>query len=598
MSNGIRIHYEGNKFLVKCPMWANDALQAIATKRWSKANKYWTVPPMRKNVEAIRELMKVAEFTSQEAKDAVVEHESRLKDLAKKSEGFPSWYKFKTQPRDHQRRGLNKMYKIPAGALFMDRGTGKTKVAIDLATALRMEGEISAVLVIVRRSLRLNWVGYDKGDGPGQKEGFVGHCPLDCSFHLPDGADDSAKKKYARWLGEDHDFPVMVMSTEGFSQGGAKTIAMSFIQAHMKVMIIVDESHDFGTFNSIRSVVLHELGLYGTYKLVLTGTPQSTGPMNLYSQFEFLDPNIIGIGDYYAFRNRYAIMGGFPNPKTGKPTKIVGYQNMEELATILAPYVFEVRKDEVLDLPPKVFERRVLQLTKEQRDLYRQIKKERKFEHDGSEIEIKNTLELALRLHQVCGGFISSTEAVNVGDDDNPKIKKVTKWTQIIPAERNPKVLELVDIIDENPDKKFIIWAKYKPEIEMLTNFLREKYPAAGVVEIHGGISDEGREDAKARFQGNAARFLVGNTQTGGTGHTLTAAHVMYYFNNTEMMIDRSQSEDRAHRDGLMHSVLYIDAMMEGTVDMTIMDSIDAKMDLAEYVRQNIRRASDLLGDA
>lgn len=593
MTKNINIHYENGKFLVRCPIYANDALNGLSSKRWVKARRIWSVPALRRNITAINDLRPLATFT-QEAEAALIEHNERLDQLITPSIGFPAWYKYKTKPRKHQETGANKAYGKNEFALFMDRGTGKSKLAIDLATALRMEGKIQAVMVIVRRSLRLNWVGYDHGDGTGQKEGFIGHCPIECSFHLPNGGDESAKKVYGGWLGEDHDFPVLIMSTESFSQGGAVTIAKSFLQSHIKVMVIVDESHDFGNHDSIRSKALHDLGLMAEYKLVLTGTPIMTGPMNLYSQFEFLNPNIIGIGDYYAFRNRYAVMGGFPNPKTGKPTQIIGYQNMDELAALLAPYVYEVRKSEVLDLPPKVFERRALQMTPEQKELYKKIKREKKYVHDGSDVDISNTLELALRLHQICGGFISRTVSEMVDGKNGPKVKKTTTWTQIIPPERNPKMMELLDIAADG-DQSMIIWAAYKPEIEMIVGQLRNKFPSDIVVEMHGGISDEDREKNKILFQSKKARFLVGSTQAGGTGHTLTAAEIVYYWNNTEKMIDREQSEDRAHRDGLNHSVLYIDAMMENTVDGTIRDSIDAKMDLAEYIRLKIREVGDSL---
>jgi hypothetical protein len=592
----VRISYQNNKFLIKCPMIMNDALANISGKRWSKANKYWQVPPLRRNVEAVADLVKMGAFITEEGKAGLQEHQDRLAVMNQKTEGFPAWFPFKTKPLSHQIIGLNRAYDHRPFAYFMDRGTGKSWMAVNEAAALRMEGKIQGVVVIVKKTLRKNWVGWDKGDQPGQREGFVGHSPIPCQFHLPDGGDASAMKKYASWLGQDHDFPILIVAMESLSQGGAVKIVKSFMQAFLKVMVVVDESQDIGNHDSIRSKAVHEFGLQAAYNRTLTGSPISTGPMNLYSQFEFLDPNIIGMGDYYAFRNRYAEMGGFPNPKTGKPTKIIGYQNMDELFALLAPHVYQVRKEDVLDLPPKVFERRVIQLTQEQKDLYRQIKRSGKYEHDGTEIEVSNTLELALRLHTIAGGFLSSTSAVNVGSEDDPKIKKQSKWTEIIPPDRNPKLQELVATIRDNPDRSFIVWAFYKPEIELITRALQAEFPGELVVGLHGGVPDAEREAVKEAFQSKRARFLVGNTITGGTGHTLTACEIMVFWNNTERMIDREQAEDRAHRYGLLHSVLYIDLIAEGTVDETIMESVDEKMDLAEFIRVNIQRHADLLG--
>lgn len=592
----VRISYKDNKFLIKCPVYMNDLLHGVSGKRFNKAGKYWVVPALRRNVEVVSELTKNGAFITEEGKAGLQEHQERLAEMSKRTGGFPAWYGFKTPPLKHQTVGLNKAYDMRSFAYFMDRGTGKSWMAVNEAAALRMEGKIQGVVVIVKKTLRKNWVGWDKGDAPGQREGFIGHSPIPAQFFLPDGGDGAALRKYASWLGQDHDFPVLIVAMESLSQGGAVKIVKSFLQAYLKVMIIVDESQDIGNHDSIRSKVVHEFGLSGEFNRVLTGSPISTGPMNLYSQFEFLDPNIIGMGDFYAFRNRYAEMGGFPNPKTGKPTKIVGYQNLDELFSILAPYVYQVRKSDVLDLPPKVFERRTIQLTQEQKDLYRKIKRERKYEHDGSEIEIQNTLELALRLHTIAGGFLSSTSAVNVGTEDDPKIKKQSKWTEIIPPDRNPKLQELISIIRENPDRSFIVWAAYKPEIELITNAIQAAFPEQIVVGLHGGVPDDERERVKELFQSKKALCLVGNTQTGGAGHTLTACEIMVYWNNTEKMIDREQSEDRAHRHGLDHSVLYIDLIAEGTVDETIMESVGEKMDLSEYIRANIQKHSDLLG--
>lgn len=599
MNQDIRISYADGRFLVKCPMWANDALNGLVSKRWSKAKGYWTVPAIRKNVEAIKALSHVA-FMTDEAKAGLAEHEDRLKNLKVLNHGFPSWYKYKTPPlKGFQSKGLDLSYNNESFAFFMDRGTGKSWMAVNESAALRMEDKISAVLVIVKKSLRKNWVGFDIGELPGQREGYIGHCPIPCSFHLPNGGDEAATKKYAKWLNQDHEFPILIMGMESLSQGGASKIMKSFLQAHAKVMVIIDEAQDIANHDSIRSKLAHEIGNLATYKRVLTGSPISTGPMNLFSYFEFLGPNIIGMGDYYAFRGRYAVMGGFPNPKTGKPTQIVGYQNLDELFNTIAPYVYQVRKSEVLShLPPKVYERRSIQLSKEQKALYKQIKSSKKYEHDGSDIEIKNTLELALRLHTVCGGYITSTSLVNVGSEDDPKVKKQSKHDRIVPSDKNPKMMELLDIIEQNPGASIIVWAAYRWEV---ADIVREVSAAVGrdkVVEMHGAISDDGREDAKRRFQSKEATVLVGNPRVGGAGHTLTACEIMVYWNNTEFMIDREQSEDRAHRHGLDHSVLYIDLIAEGSVDELIMKSIEAKMDLAEYIRVNIDKHSTLLGEA
>lgn len=602
MSQQISITLESNKLAIRCPMWANDMVTMMPARRWSKAKRAWMAPLTRMNGEYVRERLVKPGYAS-----ITAEAMGALDALEKSVEiahavGFPHWYKFKTEPRPHQIRAYNKLYGLNAMAFHADRGTGKSKMAIDIACAMRMEGKIDAVMVICRLSLRENWEGFDVGEDIGEREGFIGHSPIPVSCHLPD---TSKVKNFERWLVKKHDFPVMIVGTESLSAGRMIEIAERFLTAHTKPLIIMDESHDIMSHNATRSERVVELGSkYSVARITLTGTPISTGPMNLFMQFEFLDPAIIGIGDYYAFRNRYAVMGGFV-PKEGrmkgKPTQIVGYQNLDELTAAIAPYVFEISKEEALPhLPPKVYEQRYVELTPEQRALYRSIKKEEAYEWGGKETSIQNTLELELRLHQVAGGHIVThrEEIRRVKTTGENAIKRVAEWHRIVPPKDNPKIKEIVDI--GGMDKQQIIWCAYRDEINMVVEELSDAYPKERIREFHGGVDEDDRNRFKKEFQHGSTKWLVGNTATGGAGHTLTACEVMVYYNNTNKMIDRLQSEDRAHRDGLKHSVLYIDLIARGTCDVVRMEANKAKMDLADFIRMRIREAQsvdDILGD-
>lgn len=595
MAKNILIDYDAklNKFVVTCPVWANDALAGIPSKSWSKARRGWAVPLLRRNVEYIEgQLINtgLAGITDA-AKSAIDRARESMVRTMERGNGFPSWYPFKTTPRNHQMQAYQKMYGLHPMAFHADRGTGKSKMAIDIACCLRMEGKIDALLVVCKLSLRRNWVGYDHGEGPGQREGFVGHAPIECDMFLPDSGSD---KKFDKWLSTPHDFKVLIIGTESLSQGRTIDMAMRFMSVFLNPGMVIDETHMISSHKAERSENCVTLGRKAAYRMSLTGTPISTGPMNLYMQFEYLDPNIIGIGDYYAFRNRYAVMGGYCDPRTHRPMQIVGYQNMEELTQLVAPYVFEVRKSDVLDLPPKVYERRYVTLTPEQRKLYDQIKKEGAYEWNGKEMVAQNVLELALRLHQVTGGFVTThREESRRKKDGTEAVKKVSEWHEIIPPDRNPKVKEILDLAET--DCQQIIWCPYRPEIDAVCGALRNAYPGELIREIHGGISEDDRETFKNEFQSGKAKWLVGNTATGGTGLTLTAAEIMVFYGNTQKMVDREQAEDRAHRDGLQHSVLYVDLIAEKSVDEMIISSIEDKVDLSEFIRKSIREASNKL---
>ena len=565
------------RFVIKCPFWANDALNGLPTKRWLKAKAAWGAPLIRRNVEFIAAQLRdtgVAAF-SERAHNKLDEVIIKLCSMNKAS-GFPSWYPFKTKPREHQVRCLNKWYGNEGFACFMDRGTGKTKTTIDIAAALRMEGKINAMVVVCKLSGRRNW-----------EEEWAEHAPIAASFHFPN---TNRVKDFHKWIVKPHDMKIMVIGVESLSAGKMATMMNEFANSHTKVMMVIDEAHMISNFEAKRAIECVMMRKSTAYRAILTGTPISTGPLNLFMQFEFLDPDIIGVGDFYAFRNRYAVLGGYRDPKSGKPMQIVGYQNIEELTATVAPYTFECRKSDVLDLPPKIFKKSYITLTKEQRALYDKVKKEQSYEWDGQEVTCENVLGVALRLHQIAGGY-ATTYTEEQGP--NGKIKRISHANEIVPWQRNPKVLDMLDYAADG--KAMIIWCAYRTEIEACVKALKATFPDRVVREIHGGVNEADRNKAKDEFQSGKCTYLVGNTATGGVSLTLTACEIMYYYNNTEKSVDREQSEDRAHRDGLKHSVLYIDSIAEKTVDVTIIKSLAIKANLADYIRDHIANANRLL---
>ena len=581
-------------FVITCPFHANDLVLTLPSRTWSKPRRAWIAKPIRQNVEKLVEFSYLTGCTvtaaAKKALDAATTKAAN-KEATKilRTEAFPAWYKFKSkQPRKHQRECFTKMYGRPAFAIHADMGTGKTFMLINEACALRMEGKIDAILVVVKLSGRMTWV-----------EQIDEHAPIPILYHLPSTDNPRA---FDAWLHEKHDFKCLIVGSESLSQGSMPKFIDRFMAVHNKIYMAADESHLFSNHKSIRTEVVIEDGLQAKVRRTATGTPIKQNPMDLYAQMDFLDPDILGIGDFLAFRNRYAVMGGYreKNPKTGlygPPKEIVGYQNLDELVKIVAPYVFECLKSEVLDLPPKIYHKRVVQMTKEQRVLYDAIKKFDAYTVKGhDEHVIKNALEKTLRLHQVAGGFSTTyIETERVARDGSIKIKRTPEWHPIIPWKRNPKILEVVDLARD--DVQFIFWAAYLPEIQAIVNALEDAYPKERIVQIHGAISEGDRETYRQQYQKGSVKYMVGNTATGGQSSTWTACGTMVYYNNTQKLIDRLQSEDRAHRDGLTHTVNYVDIIMEGTVDELNILSIAEKMDLAMYIRKHIREVGALIGN-
>lgn len=573
----VRITWDGDKFLISCPFWANDYIHDMPGKRWVKGKRAWSIPRVRKSIEFMQERLIAPGYAevSDEAAAAIEESMNKI-TAAQRESGFPSWFPYKTEPRGHQRKCLDKLYPLPAAAMFMDRGTGKSKATIDMACARRMEGKIQALLIVCKIAGRRNWA-----------DEFELHSPIGADVYLPS---TDKERDFLRWLATPHDFKVMVIGIESLSAGRMGLFMEKFLLSAPSMMMVVDESHLIANPQAERTVKVIAARTRTAYRVALTGTPISTGPLNLFSQFEFLDPDIIGIGDYYSFKNRYAVMGGYRNDK-GKPMQIIGYQNLDELTSAVAPYVYECRKKDVLDLPPKVYKKAYIQMTSEQRAIYDQVRKEEEYSYKGKTVTAKTVLETMLRLHQIAGGFVSTGDEIERPDG---RMKKVYTAHAIMPWKKNPKVTELLDICSD--DKQTITWCAYRPEIASVVEALQDTYPKDLVREIHGGISESDRHVFMKEYQSGKCKHLVGNTVTGGTSLTLTACETMIYYNNTEKLIDREQSEDRAHRDGLKHSVLYIDLIAEKTVDETIIKSLQMKMDLSEYVRRHIADASRLMG--
>lgn len=544
------------RFTAVCPYALNGVIKGVPNRRWVGKMKHWSIPAIRSNVSYLAEHLEHFDSTA-EATGAISEALDKYARPRHTSNDpkFPPWYRFKTAPRAKQMDALNKIYDQRAIALFMDMRTGKTKVVIDFACARRIEGLADRVLIICPLSIRRNWV----------REIAV-HAPIDIDVHL---LDSSKPKKYEEWLNEPHDFKWLVVGVESLAAGSAAKLAERFLLTGTRIIMAVDESSKIKNHSANRSKVCVSLARMAETRISMTGTPIANGPMDLFMQFEYLDPDIIGIGDYFSFRNRYAIMGGYENKQ------IVGYDNLDELMEIIEPFVFQVRKDEVFpDAPPKIYVKREVEMNPEQKRLYKQMKSEKMVETEGRALYVQNSLEKMLRLQQITGGLVAYTE------DEQFTIERIPGV--------NPKVTELVAVAEEY-DGPTIVWCAYKEEIRMVTEALVAKYGRDQVVELHGDVNEVDRDiNVNTLFQGRRARFLVANAATGGMGLTMSVAEIEVYFSNTFNYIDREQSEERAFGPDKKNGTVVIDILAADTVDEHIVDALIQKKNVSEYVRGSI----------
>ena len=563
----------------------NDAIRRIPNVRFEKRRAIWVAPLIRRNIEEMQNgLFKLPNV---EVEQAVLDRIAELSAAAPviRKEKFPADYEFKTKPFPYQLDALDHMWSTPLSALFMEMGTGKSKTFIDYACAKFKAGEIDSVVVMCFIPLRSNWV--DEWNTHATVKGDI--LVVDTTVSSwPRVSKAFIEKKPAPGT-----VKVVIAGIESFQQGVERGKAYEFmskyVRCHTSVQA-VDESHKIKGHQSNRAINIEYIGREDKLKSILTGSPISQGIEDLYQQFQYLSPDIIGLGDFYSFRNRYCEMGGFGN-KT-----IVGYTNVDELMDILRPYVFQVTKEQALPfLPPKTYSRHDVEMTKEQKDVYNKIKKEKRADlsqfiaHNRNNPELaelvcENVLTAYTALQQISSGYISYWEI----DETTGKRERVS--VSIVPDDKNPKFLEVVDLLEEFPERPAIIWAKFNYEIDGLVRMLSARYGADSVAQFHGRISKEERDEQKRLFLDGKARYFVSNQATGGTGLTLNKATQTLYVSNSFVLIDRTQSEDRNHRIGQENPVRYVDIVARGTVDESILAAIKSKRDLALYVREQMAK--------
>jgi SNF2 family DNA or RNA helicase len=466
-------------------------------------------------------------------------------------------YKFKTKPYKHQLDALQDSWDKENFAYFMEMGTGKSKVLLDNAAMLYDKGKINGLLIIAPKGVYKNW--YDS----------------EIPTHLP----DHIFKKMVLWKTSDKskkqqlllntlfetgsEFHILLMNVEAFSKGDGAAFAYKFLSCH-NAMIAIDESTTIKTPTSNRTKNILALRQHAKYRRILTGSPVTKSPLDLFSQCEFLDPWLLGHTSYWTFKSRYAVTRKIQ--VQGRQVEIVvGYRNLGELSEKIQPFSKRVLKDDCLDLPKKTFMKHVVEMTKEQKKVYKQMKEEAIAYLDGKVLSSATVMTQLMRLHQItCGHFTP----------DDGEIKD-------LPCNR---MTELMDIL-ENVHGKAVIWSHYTHDVKRIIDEIKRVYGEDSVVDYFGQTTSEERSTNIKKFQNDdKCRFFVGTTHTGGYGITLTAASTMIYFSNGYDLEKRQQSEARIDRIGQTKPMTYIDIISEDTVDDRIVKALRSKINIANQI--------------
>lgn len=467
-------------------------------------------------------------------------------------------YPVKANLYKHQIRGANMALrafgaldaKTPGGGFgeLFEMGCGKTLTTIAVAGALYNLGKIDRVLVVAPTSVCSVW--------PHDLNQFATF-PWEARVLLGD------KKKRLKALNELENWPfkalrIAVINYESTHRDGI----FEALAAYKPDLIVCDESQRIKNPSAAQSKALHKLGDAAPFRMILSGTPVQNSAVDLYSQYRFLDPAVYG-ANFYAFKNRYCIMGGYGQHQ------IVGYRNMDELVEKEHSVAYRVTKEECLDLPQQTFINRYVQFTDAEQAIYEQLRKSSFLELEtGENVTATTILTMYLRLMQLTGGFLTADES--------------TRPKQVNTA----KLDALADIVDDyvvDAGKKLVIFARFRAEIAAIENLLRLRKIQCG--SIYGDVPMEERGKIVEDFQTNPdTKVFVAQIQTAGLGITLHAASTAVFYSYDYNYANYAQALARIHRIGQRLPVTYIHLVVDGSIDEKILAALENKEDMAKTV--------------
>jgi hypothetical protein len=463
------------------------------------------------------------------------------------------------QPYAHQTRGFEKTKDLTLSALFMGTGTGKTKVSIDKAVYLWSQHLIDALLILTKKGVHEQWVDEQLPEHIHESIPYVAHA-------WEGFTTVREKQAFDKVLNASEKLRVFSINLDAISSKNGFNAVMRFIKrAGGRVYAIVDESQDAKDPESNRGQTLQEIRDECLYRSVLSGTPIGKNLEDVWGQFHFLDTDIIGHEYKTPFRAEYCKMGGFQ----GKA--VVGHKDLEKFYGRIDSVTFRATKEDELDLPEKLYERKAFKLTTKQQAVYDKLKKEFivRLENDAT-VTVDHAATMVMRLQQIACGFVVDEDGTTQ-KLDNPRID----------------LLESLDDDIGRKEKK-IVWCRFKEDYVNLKTLFGSR-----AVDYVGHTSDEDRKLNKGLFldKNSGKDILISNPSSGGTGLNLQGecAYAIYY-SNSYNAIHRWQSEDRIHRIGTYKTCHFIDLIASRTVDNRIQQNLRQKKDFSQLVLDDIRK--------
>lgn len=551
------IAYNGNLAVVNGAA-IKDEIKEIPGRSWNSKRRIWELPP---NYESFRKVLAIAPniIVGKGVKELLEKRKAEEAEVLRQRE-IP-WQEqkairkmpIKVKPFQHQIAGYNVVGSIfglwgtpkNAGAgLYMEQGTGKTLTTIALAGRMFLDNIIARMLVVAPASVVPVW-----------PQEFKSFAAFPCDVRPLEGASSKRAETLRNWMPSSRYLQVAVINYESTWRIDKAILDWK------PDLVVLDESQRIKSPGAKQSKFAHKLGKVTPYRLILTGTPVTQGPLDFYSQLKFADPRILG-SSYVALKSRYAIMGGFEN------RQILGYKNLPELTQKVHSIGFRVTKEEALDLPEQVDQVRYCELEGKAKSTYQRLLKESVAELSGGKVIVaQNVLARLLRLSQLAGGFYSEAgeKPIKVSD---------------------AKLKLLEEVLNDLGDQKVVIFARFLAEIEAIKGLLESRKTRYQFID--GSVPLNERGEVVREFQEEPdCKVFVAQIQTAGLGITLHAASVAVFYSLDYSFANLDQARARLHRIGQKNAVTNIYLITKGTVDTKVFQALGKKQDVARLVVDN-----------
>lgn len=457
--------------------------------------------------------------------------------------------------------------------LWLEMGLGKSAIGIANAAYLFRQGKINGMLVVAPNAVAPNWV----------LDELPRHLAVPARTFLWEtkkATNKSYQDLLADWLETPGDeLAILVMSYDAVmtQRRNAKQplkgrdAVWEMLQSR-RCLFVLDESARIKNPGAKRTKRLLAASIHAPYRRVMTGTPVSNSPFDVHTQARFLDPAVwddIGCRNFQAFKTYFGIWEKFVRTDTGRAFEtLVSYRNLGVLKEKVAAIGSRLLKTDVLDLPPKLYQKRFFDLSPEQSRLYRDLRRDFMLLLGDDMVTAPLAIVRMTRLQQITSGFL-------------PIDPEMTGEQHVLEVTPNPRIQCLREVV-EDIHTPFIVWCKYQREIDAVMELMEDmEIPAC---QYDGRTPSEEREEARVGFREGRFRAFVANPACAGEGLTLTSAKTVVYLSNSFKLADRLQSEDRAHRIGADQAVTYVDIVARGTIDHYIVRALREKLEYAQCV--------------